>query len=403
MLTAGEVSGDLLAAELVKSLRQEIDNSPPIKTPDFQPLHTSLRPRFFGAGGPNMAAGGVDLAFDLTQHSVTGLSDVLKGFVNFGRLFYRLRNLGLSKQPDVVICVDFSGFNRRLAAAFRRYRRTHRSWFHDWDPKLVQYVSPQVWASREGRAYGMARDYDLLLSILPFEREWYARRVPGLRVEFIGHPLVDRYANLPTVSSRERRSGASVLLLPGSRIGELSRHLPVMRDTLVILRESIPELHARLVLPNETLMAEAKRHNIPQNIELRVGGLAEALSQADVAIASTGTVTLECAFFRVPTVALYKTSLSTYLIARQIIQVKYLAMPNLLANEPIFPELLQDAATPENIAQATLELLRDESRRAGIKARLSDIVSSLGTPGASRRGAQAILRLLDPANPHVRK
>ena len=193
MLIAGEASGDMLAAELVRALRQEMAEAEAIPTADYQPLHTSLEPRFFGAGGPQMAAAGVDLAFDMTAHSVIGLSEALKNYLKFRRLFHQLFQLALERQPDAIICVDFSGFNRRFAHAIRQYTRARADWFHDWNPKIIQYVSPQVWASREGRAYQMARDYDLVLSIFPFEKEWYAKRVPQLRVEFVGHPIVDRY------------------------------------------------------------------------------------------------------------------------------------------------------------------------------------------------------------------
>src|SRR5207245_11692537 len=118
----------------------------------------------------------------------------LKNYFDFRRLFVRLCNLALDRQPDAIICVDFSGFNSRFAHSIKQYVRRHSGWFHDWRPKVVQYVSPQVWASRPGRAYRMAQDYDLLLSILPFEKPWYARRVPQLRVELVGHPSVHRHS-----------------------------------------------------------------------------------------------------------------------------------------------------------------------------------------------------------------
>src|SRR5213075_992598 len=127
--------------------------------------------RFFGAGGPHMAAAGIELAMDLTAHSVTGISDVLKNLGKFRRLLRELYDLALAREPDVIICVDFSGFNRRFAHAIKQYTRTRQDWFHDWDPKIVQYVSPQVWASRESRIYQMAKNFDLVLSIFPFERD----------------------------------------------------------------------------------------------------------------------------------------------------------------------------------------------------------------------------------------
>jgi lipid-A-disaccharide synthase len=392
MLIAGEASGDVLAAELVRALREEEAAAEAIPTADYQPLHTSLAPRFFGAGGPRMAAEGVELAFDLTVHSVMGLSDVLRKQVKFRDLLRQLFELARKRQPDTIICVDFSEFNLRFAHAIRRYVRTRADWFHDWNPKIVRYPSPQVWASREGRVYQMARDLDLVLSIFPFEKEWYAKRVPQLPVEFIGHPILDRYE--PGRRARGEGGGNSatqnLLLLPGSRASELARHLPVMLAALELIRAKLADLRARMVVPNENLLNQAKAIGVPGSLPLQVGGLPEALGEADVAIASTGTVTMECAYFGVPTVALYKTSWITYEIGRRIVKVKYLAMPNLLANAEVFPEFIQSAATPDNLANAAVGLLRDATRRAKVKSQLAEIVGSLGTPGATRRAAKAI-------------
>lgn len=396
MVIAGEASGDTLAAELVRSMRQAVTDAEAGPTPDRQPLHASLEPRFFGAGGPRMAAEGVQLAFDMTQHSVIGLSEVLTNYLKFRRLFRQLLRLALERQPDAIVCVDFSGFNRRFAHAVKQYARAHADWFHDWQPKLVQYVSPQVWASREGRAFQMAQDYDLLLSIFPFEKEWYAKRVRGLRVEFVGHPIVDRYGHRREVRGEGRRDKGAplVLLLPGSRVSELTRHLPVTLGALELIRAKAHNLRARMVLPNEALAQQAKGFKLPAELIVQVGRLPESLAEADLAIASTGTVTTECAYFGVPTVALYKTSWSTYQVARRIVKVKYLAMPNLLAEEEVFPEFVQGAASAEAIAGAALELLLNEGRRARVKARLAEIVASLGAPGATRRAAKAILETL---------
>jgi lipid-A-disaccharide synthase len=396
MLIAGEASGDVLAAELVRALRAELAEVESIPTADYQPLHASLEARFFGAGGPQMAAAGVDLALDMTEHSVIGISDALKNYFKFRRLFYQLHQLALERQPDAIICVDFSGFNRRFAHAIRQYTRRRNDWFHDWNPKIIQYVSPQVWASREGRAYQMARDYDVVLSIFPFEKDWYAKRVPQLRVEFVGHPIADRYREGQGASGggRGAKGMSMLLLLPGSRTSELARHLPVMMGALALIRAQMPDLRVRMVLPNETLVQQAKAQSLPGNLEVQAGGLPESLTEAEVAIASTGTVTTECAYFGVPTVALYKTSWSTYQVARRIVKVKYLAMPNLLADEEVFPEFIQDAASAENIARAALELLRDQAWRARVKARLAEIVASLGGPGATQRAAHVIVETL---------
>jgi len=402
MLIAGEPSGDLLAAELVQALRKEFETAPPIYTPDYQPLHASLEPRFFGAGGPRMAAAGVDLAFDMTTHSVIGLFEAVRNYPKFRRLFHHLYNLALEREPDAIICVDFAGFNRRFAHAIKQHVRSHLGWFQSWDPRIIQYVSPQVWASREGRARQMARDYDLLLAIFPFEKEWYAKRVPQFTVEFVGNPIVDRYASAEWgVGSADSppmdTSSPAILLLPGSRPAELKRHLPIMLTALAQLKSEFPGLRPRMVLPTGTLIQQAKSLAPPAELEIQCDGLADALRAADMAIASTGTVTMECAYFGVPAVAIYKSSWINYLIARPIVKVQYLAMPNLLAKEEIFPEFIQGAATPENVARAALELLRDANRRASIKAKLSEIVAGLGGPGASRRAARAVFRVLNGA------
>ena len=379
MLIAGEASGDLLAAELVSALRGQL--------PDAQ---------FFGAGGAKMSAAGVELAFDMTQHSVIGITDVLKNILKFRRLFNQLLALAIERKPDVVIGIDFGGFNLRFGQAIKKYVRENP--FSKWDPKIVQFVSPQVWASRPGRADKLARDYDLLLSIFPFEKAWYAKRVPQFRVEFVGHPMIGRFTNDDIRFTSGLAAGASIvnrksqiLLLPGSRKSELQRHLPTMLAALKTIQEKLPTAKTKMVLPNPALVSLAKA--LGANLEIQIGELPWALAESDVALASTGTVTMECAFFGVPTVTLYKTSWLTYQIAKRIVTVKSLTMPNLLAGEPVYPEFIQNEATPENLSRAALELLENATHRAQIKAQLAKIISSLGEPGAASRAAEAILSL----------
>jgi len=374
MLIAGEASGDLLAAELVAALRGQLP----------------VAPVCFGAGGPKMAAAGVDLAFDLTQHSVIGISDVLKKYFEFRRLFNQLLALAIERKPDVIIGIDFGGFNLRFGQAVKKYVRENP--FSQWDPKIVQFVSPQVWASRPGRADKLARDYDLLLSIFPFEKDWYAKRVPQLRLEFVGHPMVERMQKEELSMQKKPSAGPAILLLPGSRKGELQRHLPVMLAALQTIQEKLPAVRAKMVLPNPALVTLAK--SLGANLEIQIGELPWALAESDVALASTGTVTMECAFFGVPTVTLYKTSWLTYQIAKRIVTVKSLTMPNLLAGEEVYPEFIQNEATPEHLAGAALALLEDAARREKISAQLAKIIGSLGAPGAPRRAAAAILNLL---------
>jgi lipid-A-disaccharide synthase len=392
MIVAGEASGDLLAAELVHALRDELARFEAQPTEAFQPLHASLEPVFFGAGGPRMAESGVDLAFDMTRDAVIGISDVLKKIGLFRRRMRALQDLAAEREPHAIICVDFSGFNLRFAHAVRQTIERERGTFYNWNPKIIQFVSPQVWASRPKRAKHLEHNIDLLLSILPFEKDWYARHAPKLKVEFVGHPIVDRYANFhvrETVADQPR-----LLLLPGSRVGELRRHVPVMAEAARLIRARTP-LEVRMVLPNSAL-AELATNLLPQphEIAIEVGTLPELLTRTEVAIAATGTVTLECAYFGVPTVAIYKTSWTTYHIAKRLIRVKYLAMPNLLADDTVFPEFVQHHATPQAIAAAAEDLLRSPEKRAAIRAKLAHIVAQLGKPGAARHAAHAIVRLL---------
>jgi lipid-A-disaccharide synthase len=435
-------------------------------TADVQPLRTALAPRFFGAGGPKMVAAGVEQVFDLTQHSVIGFAEVFKNLFKFKRLFNQLVKVAIARQPDVIIGVDYGGFNLRFAKAIKKHVRAHRNRFNNWNPKVVQFVSPQVWASRAGRAYTLAENHDLLLSIFPFEQEWYAQRVPKLRVEFVGHPMIGRSPqskvqspkseDVPVVSLSSPKGGESrgeeanvlsesfpvgaaqnpslrlggarelgaaprVVLLPGSRVDEVRRHWPILVAVFLALRREEPNLTATLVLPNSELknqlirpLAEATKHGAEialaseasspgsaddfmrqfEGLRVQTGNLATALAGADLAITKSGTVTMECALQGVPAVVFYRTSWPTYFIGKQIVTVKYLAMPNLIADEPIYPEFVQQAATPENIAAAALELLRDVKRRTAVQGKLAGVMASLGKPGAPERAADAILSLL---------
>ncbi len=259
----------------------------------------------------------------------------------------------------------------------------------DWRPLIIYYISPQLWAWHESRVHQITRDVDLLLSIFPFEKEWYAQRAPGFPVEFVGHPLCDRYPDLEFPAPGELNESPRLLLLPGSRAKEVSRHLGVMVEAAKQI-DATPTI----VLPDEALIAQAKLQ-VPEvaDWDLRVGGLEEALLEADLAIASSGTVTLECAWFRVPTVVLYKTSWITYLCGRLFVKVKHIAMPNVLAGREVFPEFIQRQANAENLARETRHFLEVRERRIQLRTELDEIAKSLGGKGAADRAAKAIGRL----------
>jgi len=385
LMIAGEASGDALGAELIEAMQAE---------PDGDLID------FIGAGGPKMAAAGQHAELDLTQHAVVGIWEVLKNYGKFRQLFRQLLDLATRREPDAIVLIDYPGFNLRFARAIRNYQSSGGA-FRDWQPKIICYVSPQLWAWREGRVHAIARDIDLMLSIFPFEKEWYAERVPEFPVEFVGHPLVDRFPLAkpdgksvpldPDLFTEE----PTVLLLPGSRRREIDKHLPVMLEAAVIFSEKI-KTHLRMVLPSNEMLELARRH-IPTDIkiDLQVGGLAKALGQASLAIASSGTITMECAWFRVPTVVLYKTSPLTHALGRTLVKVPYLAMPNLLAGEELFPEFIQSAANADNLAEASLRLLRDRSERTRILDGLELVAAQFGESGAASRAARAVLDTLN--------
>jgi lipid-A-disaccharide synthase len=376
LLIAGEPSGDQLAAELVRALQLQTGPS---------------RPRFFGAGGPAMAAAGVEILCDLTAHSVIGPADALRQLSRFRKAFDELLEAARERTPDIIIGVDFGAFNLRFQKAITAMAQERPGPFHNWRPRRVQFVSPQVWASRAGRAQEMPRILDRLLSILPFEKDWYARNAPGVRVDFVGHPLVDRHGPPPSSRIREMGERPHLVLLPGSRAGELRRHWPVIGPAA---QKVFQQTGARctLVLPHEAARAGLPSGiSWPTEMTIQIGRLSEALADADVAIASTGTVTLECTWFAVPTVALYKTSWSTYQIGKRIIQVPYLAMPNLLAGKAVMPELIQEAATSDALAKAALALLTQPVALAAAREELVRVRQLLGPPGAAIRAAEAIL------------
>jgi lipid-A-disaccharide synthase len=367
MIIAGEASGDTLGAELVRALRARVPNA-----------------EFFGAGGPRLAEAGARLEFDLAAHAVVGIWEVVKNYSKFKAFFDHLLSVARERQPDVVVLIDYPGFNLRFAKVLRQFSRA----------KIVYYVSPQIWAWHESRVHQIAKDVDLMLAIFPFEKAWYAERVPNFKVEFVGHPLIDRYAGKEYGQGENARR---LLLLPGSRVRELKKHLPAMVEAVALMRRN-EQFETRMVLPNERLLSLATGLVNLTGIDVRVGGLAEELAQATVAIASSGTVTMECAYFRMPTVVMYRTSWSTYALGRRFIKVKYLAMPNLLAGEKVYPEFIQEEASAENLARAAADLLNNPAERGVMKAKLDKVIESLGGLGASGRAADAIVKLASGAN-----
>ena len=385
-LIAGETSGDTLGAELIKSIRNQ---------------HNGKNIELIGTGGQKMKIAGLQQLFDLTEHAVVGFWEVLKNYLKFRKLFQQLINLAIKNEPDAIVLIDYPGFNLRFARAIRNHQRQGTGAFKKWQPKIIAFVSPQIWAWKENRLKQITSDFDLMLSIFPFEKSWYAKRAPNFKVEFVGHPLVDRFSidknkNNKTTSDPDLFTAhPEVLLLPGSRQRELEKHLPGMLEAVKIIATEL-KIKVRIVLPNKKMLSLAK-HIVPTGTEIliQIGNLEESLNHAILTIASSGTVTMECAWFKVPTVVVYKTSLITYIIGKLLVKVPYVAMPNILAEEEIFPEFIQNEATPDNIAKASLRILQDSTERQKILTGLKHIASQLGEPGATNRAAKSILHSIE--------
>jgi lipid-A-disaccharide synthase len=357
MFIAGEASGDAHAAELIKALRAQ--------APDV---------RIFGAGGPKMKAAGMELLLDLTEHAVVGLIEVLKNYGKFRRIFWDLVREAENRKPDAVVLVDFPGFNLRFAAQMKKR-----------GIKVIYYISPQLWAWHASRAKQIERDVDLMLTIFPFERDWYAKHARKLRVEFVGHPFAERIKGEGVGMKREENL---VLLLPGSREREVAKIWPIMRQVI----DKMP-LETKFVAAavNESMAAMIKH----PRVTVEIGKAHEWMQRATLAITASGTATMECAFYGCPMIVVYKVNWLTYLIGRMVVKVNWLAMPNVIANRAIVPEFIQHDAKPDRIGAVARDLLEHVSKREAMRQELATVVNTLGGAGASARAAQLILTTTD--------
>lgn len=307
-------------------------------------------------GGPAMREAGVETIVGAEGHGVVGLVEV---FGRFGRIRLDYKTLVEAireRRPDVLVAIDYGGFNAKLVAQARRE-----------GVKTVYYIPPKVWAWNPGRGRRLARYLDLVLCIFPFEpglwRDW------GVRAEFVGHPLLD--TTVP--SGRDVRVEHGVLadvplvgLLPGSRPGEIERLLPLMVRSAELIAAEVPE--ARFVLgPAPTVSRERVDTILGESrvpITVDEGSAVDLMAAADVLIAASGTATLEAAILGTPTVIVYRVNPITWAIGKRLARIKYMGLPNIIAGREIVPELLQNDARPELVAKTALKLLTDDAARA---------------------------------------
>jgi len=374
-LVAGEASGDTLGADLIKALRRH--------APDSQ---------FFGIAGPKMQNAGCEAWEPAESLAVMGLFEIVRDLPRLLRLRARIRSLFLAAKPDVFVGIDAPEFNLRLARDLRAA-----------GIPTVQYVSPQVWAWRQGRARSIHQSVDLVLCLLPFEKRFFDEH--GMHAEFVGHPLADAIPMTPDRLAARTALGVDpnaqvVALLPGSRRGEVARLAQDFAATARWLATQRPQLVFLAPMASAAtrqIFAEAlERHAPALDVKLIDGQAQTALIAADVVLVASGTASLEAALCKRPMVVVYRLGKMTawILLRLNLVKSKFFSQPNLLADRRVVGEYFQEQIVPESIGAELLMWLDDAERRSGLEQEFSRIHADLRRD-ASARAAQAIVALLE--------
>jgi lipid-A-disaccharide synthase len=374
MISAGEASGDRLGAGLAAALRKQ---DPTID--------------LVGMGGPQMRDAGVRLVQDSAEVSVVGISEVLSRLPQISRAMKRLEHLIDEERPDLLVPIDFPDFNLRLAA--RAGRR---------DVGVVYFVSPQVWAWRPRRVHRIRRLVREMLVLFDFERAFYdAADVP---VTWVGHPLADGPLGGADPAQLRQRVGLQaestvVALLPGSRAGEIDRHMPVLLEVAGRLRRERPGLE--FLVPLAPSAPERALHDLIedsglQGIHVHAGDFPDVLRCCAAGAVASGTASLEAATVGLPMVVIYRMNPMSHWIGKRMIQVDHVAMPNLIAGRRLVPELLQDACNPSRIAAELERYLSDPTHTQAVREGLGTVLRKLGEPGVFERAAERVRAHLTP-------
>ncbi len=354
LVVAGDPSGDLHGAALLRAFRESAPG-----------LHLAA------VGGPRMRAEADEFLEDLASRGMTGFWEPVRALPFFLKLEGRLKTYMARRRP-IIVCIDYYGFNHRVLKAAHSLRL-----------ECYYYISPQVWASRPGRVRNLKRLVRKMFVIFPFEAAIY--RKAGLPCRFVGHPLLDTIP--PPPLNGRLRTPLRVGLLPGSRASEVRRHLPVFLEAFEKLRRHFPDARAQVFAA----------HGLPDShYDISPWPLVreadyDARSRLHFAISSSGTATLETALLGIPMVVVYKLSWPTYAVARALIRVRHIAMVNILAGRGLVPELIQNAATADKVARASLKLLENPARYEALRKDLMALRQKLGDPGGAHRAAMDIL------------
>jgi len=380
LIISGEASGDLHGGNLALALRR--------MQPGF---------RLLGVGGPKMAAAGVELIEDNREMGVIGVWEVISHLRAIRRAYRRVMEVLASGHVDLVVLIDYPEFNFKVAHVAHRKKIP-----------IVYYISPQVWAWRSGRIKTVKKLVREMIVVLPFEKELY--RQSGVPCEFVGHPLLDEVQTdldrKEVLKSLCLNPGQPVIgMLPGSRATEVRKILPFMLAAMAQTHQKVPNIQLLLALASSIERDEvlAITSRWPLDVKIIEGKTDRVIAASDLVLVASGTATLQAAILETPMVVLYRVAWFTYLLARLLISVDHMGLVNLVAGRRIVPELLQGEATPDRIAKEVQSMLMDLPRREAIKKELAQVRARLGTPGASQRAAEIILRHLPPPFPPPRE
>jgi lipid-A-disaccharide synthase len=368
-VVAGELSGDAHGAGLLRALKTMV---PAVE------IH--------GAGGPEMAAvAGPGLRDWVADAAVMGVWEVLKRYGWFKQRFAEMQEEVRAFRPDVLLLIDYPGFNLRFAQAVKRECP---------ETRLVYYISPQVWAWHKGRIPKMARLLDEMLCLFPFEQPIFANA--GLKTTFVGHPLVDELAakKLPDAP----RDEALIGLFPGSREREVARLLPMMIQAAFSLRAWRGDLTFEVPAASAQLAGQIRRLLIEANadgwITVNTGGSHALMQQACCAVIASGTATLEAAYYGLPYCLVYRVAPLTYVLARLLVKIKHIGLVNILAGEQVVREFVQADAEPLAVSRELRELIESPEKRAALQLRLAETTAKLGEHGVHQRAARAVAQWL---------
>jgi lipid-A-disaccharide synthase len=372
-LISGELSGDMHGAAMMQAMR-------------------NLRPQlgFAGAGGPAMRRLGGERVRDwVDDAAVVGVWEVLKRYSYFKARFYEMLEEIRVIKPEVLVLIDYPGFNLRMASAVREAVPATR---------IVYYISPQVWAWHKGRIPKMARTLDRMLCIFPFEQAIF--QSAGLETTFVGHPLVDQLAaRLPVA-----REGSLVGLFPGSREREIDSLFPLMLETARRMSAGHPERSFETPAASPRLAERMRGHleaagfTADGPVKITLGGSHDLMQRATCAVIASGTATLEAARLGLPYCLVYKVAWLTFVLAKMVLKVPHIGLVNILAGEEVVKEYLQGDADPVRIQEALERFLDDPEHREEIRSRVLAAAAKLGSPGGHQRAAEAVLEYLpEPA------